>query len=242
MRLSKLALVVATIAVGSLQSAATAQESVISSGGNRTSFDISADRFSADMDSLGERMAQSYSQRQLAAAHAQRIANENEAYYLLGNQMAHQRAMDSMVLGRNPTDQGPYNQGNNQANNGYLPGNIFASPGLANSGLGGLWNGGLFPTQFGSLPFPGTFGSFPFGPFLPRPNAANSTSTFFRNGTFGFNGSGTATASSMNTGTGTGTGTPTTGTGTGVGTTNTTGSTNTVRNTTTTFSGRTFTF
>lgn len=192
MNRSEVAIALATICAWSMPCVAMAQEYV--SSGGRTAFDVSTDRFSASLDSLGDTMAHSYSQRQLATAQTHKLAAEADAGHALSTHLAHIRALESMIAGRNPMDQGPYNQGNNQGNNGFLPGTLIGS------GIGafpGLYNAGLFPGQFGSLPFPGTFGTLDRSPFAFRNAAGNSTSTFSfsRNGSSGFNGTATGTRS-----------------------------------------------
>ncbi len=196
----KIALILALVAATLFQCAVRAQDTIISSN-RETSFDRNHDRFSDSLDSLGDRMARSYDERRLAAAHSFRIHSDSMGENLAAAQMAHQRVMDSMVLGRNFSDQSPYNQGNNQSNNGFLPGTLQGGSllgsgfgfGLGAFGNNGISNLGLFPGSFGTFPFPGTFGTAASGPFAMRPGQGNSSSTFTRTGSTGFNGQVTTT-------------------------------------------------
>lgn len=197
--LPKLPMILALVGATILQSAAFAQDGFISAGGE-TSFDRNFNKFHDSLDEIHDNMARSYDRRRLAAAQQHALNSDADRHYQRQEQIHHSRTMDTMVLGRNPTDQSWYNSGNNQANNGYMPGSLQGGSLLTGDGFGSGATGvdfGDLAGTFGLPPFPGSFGTR--GRFSNiRRGRFNDQETFTRFGTNGFNGTVTQTTTGNN--------------------------------------------
>lgn len=186
MMLPKLTIVFALMGATLVPCAAFAQDGFISVGGE-SSFDRNFNDFHGRLDDIAEGMSRSYDRRKLAAAQSHVMHADAAKDNQLAEQIFHQRGLDNFVLSKNPLDQSAYNQGNNQANNGYMPGS-FQGGSLLSNGLNGD-SGDLAGTFGTSSSFPGLFGARPFPGSRIRPGAGNSFTTLTRSGTNGFNGS-----------------------------------------------------
>lgn len=187
MMLRKLSIVFGLMGAAVVPCAAFAQDGFISVGGE-SAFDRNFNNFHDRLDDIAEGMSRSYDRRKLAAAQAHAMHTEAARDNQYAEQIFHQRGLDNFVLSKNPLDQSAYNQGNNQANNGYLPGSLQGGGLLPGTGLLGSLGSGELAGTFGLPPFPGSFGTRPFPGSRIRPGVGNSTSTFTRSGTNGFNG------------------------------------------------------
>lgn len=186
--LPKLSIVFALMAGGLVPCAAVAQDGYISVGGE-SAFDRTFNNFHDRLDDIAEGMSRSYDRRKIAAAQSNVMQADAAKDNQFAEQLFHQRGMENFILSKNPLDQSAYNQGNNQANNGYMPGSFQGGSLLGAGALGnGLLGSGELAGTFGLPPFPGSFGTSPFPGSRIRPGVGNGTSTFTRSGTNGFNG------------------------------------------------------
>lgn len=179
-----LLLLTAAILSGSFWSEAQAQQ-FVTGPYNRTTFDNNFDRFLSSLDSTGLDMADSYNHRNAIAARNNWLNSDAELSNLAYLKHFSDRTLEAQILSINPLNQGidgVPNQGNNQSNNGYLPGSLFGpsglnSPPFQTTGLGSGFFGGGFGAGFGGI------GNSLFGnnnnPFGPVNSTTAITPTFF---------------------------------------------------------------